>query len=82
MSSCGRRKDAYGNVFYSRTRTSASGDEASAFSDYFNNGLLISRQAILPPQGSITQNMVSEELTQDGDGGRITLSGVLVTIRR
>ncbi len=74
------RNDAYGNVFYSRTRSSASGDEAPALSDYFNDGLLISRNTILPPPGQITQNMVDEELVQEGDGGRVTLSGVLVTI--
>jgi RHS repeat-associated protein len=74
------RNDAYGNVFYSRTRSSASGEEAPAVSDYFNDGLLISRQTILPPQGQITQNMVSEELSQQGDGGRVTRTGVLVTI--
>ena len=70
----------YGNVLYSRTRTSASGDEAPAVSDYFSDGLIIGRQTILPPQGQITQSMVSEQLTQQGTGGRVTLSGVLVTI--
>ncbi|WP_461415291.1 RHS repeat domain-containing protein [Gemmatimonas sp.] len=74
------RNDAYGNVFYSRTRTSASGDEAPAVSDYFSDGLLTGRQTILPPPGQITQNMVIEEVTQQGTGGRVTLSGVLVTI--
>jgi hypothetical protein len=67
-------------VFYSRTRTSASGDEAPAVSDYASDGLISGRQTILPPQGQITQNMVSEQLTQQGSGGRVTLSGVLVTI--
>jgi len=74
------RNDAYGNVFYSRTRTSASGDEAPAVSDYASDGLISGRQTILPPQGQITQTMVSEQLTQQGTGGRVTLSGVLVTI--
>ena len=74
------RNDAYGNVFYSRTRSSASGDEAPSVADYFNDGLLINRNTILPPPGQITQSMVDEELVQEGDGGRVTLTGVLVTI--
>ncbi len=74
------RNDAYGNAFYIRTRSSASGDEAPSVADYFNDGLLISRNTILPPPGQITQSMVDEELHQEGDGGRVTLTGRLVAI--
>ena len=70
------RNDAYGNVLYSRTRSSAAGDGLPQLSTYGVQGQLFNRMAAVPTP--LPQGAVSENLKQEFDGaGAVKTSSVL-----
>ncbi len=73
------RNDAFGNVLYSRVRSSAGTNDAPSVSSYApsGGGRLVSRQAILP--ASPTQTQTNEALTQSFSGTNLATLSRLTT---
>jgi RHS repeat-associated protein len=67
------RNDAYGNVLYSRTRSSASGDHLTSLSSYMGKGQLYQRWTPTLP-GTPPSGVKYDELSQMYDGNNLTSS--------
>jgi hypothetical protein len=70
------RNDAYGNVFYQRTRSSAGTNDAPIVTTYAPDGLLMNRLAVLPAVPS--QNHREEATAQTALGPDVNLTSRLV----